>query len=332
MVAFQPRKNELTAVTHRGLFDEFPGIPANEGEVKRWQAFRESYHQAQRLEGVAPFPLQLDFELNSTCQLKCGFCLHSKVRVKRKEIAFPDFARIIDEGEQYGLVSIKLNYINELLLLRTLPEYIHYARRHGVLNIYFATNGLLLDQDYGRALIEAGVSKIMISLDAATPETFEVMRNSHQFAEIVQNILGFIQLRNSLNLRFPLVRINFVQTRKNIHEVEQFVAMWEGVADMLGFQRQVQLPGTDDDLLPSAVIGDTSDFRCSFPFKLMVIDANGSILPCCTFSARPMAVGNIADMTIKQAWDSEAVRDLRETHLKYGYASIPICKHCVGGA
>lgn len=323
------RPHELTAVLHREQFDRFPGVPLSPADEARWANFRRQYHAAQRLDDPAPFPLQLDFELNSTCQMRCGFCLHGHTHVKKKELPFADFCRVIDEGQQYGLVSIKLNYINEPLLLPDLPRYLHYARDHGVLNQYFATNGLLLDADRGRALIEAGVSKVMISLDAATPETFQIMRNSREFERVTQNIRAFIALRNAMGRDFPLVRVNFVQTKKNIHERDAFIQQWEGVVDMIGFQRQVQLPDRNDDLLPVAA-GDGEPFRCSFPFKLLVIDASGDILPCCTFSARPMALGNIRDMTIKQAWDSQPIQFLRDTHRRSGYADIPICKHCVG--
>lgn len=327
---YEPRPHELTAVVNRDLMDLYPGDPDNAVDVARWKVFRQAYHAAQRLDGLAPFPLQLDFELNSTCQLRCGFCLHGQTHVKKEILPYEDYCRVIEEGQRFGLCSIKLNYINEPLLLPDFPRYLRFAREHGILNMYFATNGLLLDGDRARALIDEGVSKVMISLDAATPETFQIMRSSKEFDRVTQNIRDFIALRNSLGRRFPLVRVNFVQTKKNIHELDQFVKQWEGLVDMFGFQRQVQLPDREDDLLPAPITDDPAGFRCSFPFKLMVIDARGDILPCCTFSARPMALGNIRAMSIKQAWDSQPIQFLRDTHLKSGYASIPICKHCVG--
>jgi len=315
-----PRPHELTAVEHRELFDRPPPGVVSRNDLARWYEFRMAYHAAADL--VTPdFPLQIDFELNSTCQMKCGFCLHGHSHVKKRELSFADFRRVIDEGAEHGLCSIKLNYINEPLLRRDLPKFVSYARGAGVLNVYFATNGLLLSEHVAQQLIDCGVSKVMVSLDAATPETFFKMRKSPHFERICDNIRRLIEMRQD----GPLVRVNFLQTEVNAHEAQAFVEMWSGVADMLGFQTQVGLPGVEYDLLATP-----DDFACAFPFKLVVIDCDGNILPCCTFSGREMPIGHIEQDTIHAAWHSDRMTQLRYIHALGQYESNPVCRHCVG--
>jgi len=318
----QPRKNELTAVAKRNLFDDLPGGVAGSLDIKRWHDFRVLYHRAQRLEDVGNWPLQVDFELNSTCQMRCAFCTHGQGKVKKRVLPFETFKRDIHEGEEYGLVSIKLNYINEPLLNKDLPKYIEYARSKGVLNIYFATNGLLLNEAMSRRLIDARLSKIMISLDATTSETFYKMRASKRFDQIVDNICRLIELRNEAGVSYPLVRVNFLETEINRHEADAFRDMWTGIADMLGYQSQVNRPGTDD------VKTDSTDFGCAFPFKLVTVDSSGLILPCCTFSGREMPLGHTSRMTIAEAWTGMAA--LRRLHQCGNYQQNAICKHCIG--
>jgi len=326
------RKNELTSVYSRNLFDETPGGVDSAEDIERWLEFRYRYHQAQALQLAADFPLQIDFELTSKCNMACSFCTHGHQVVERKVLPFKTFARIIDEGEAHGLVSIKLNYINEPLLVRDLPRYVAYARSRGVLNVYFATNGSLLDKDMARALIEAGVSKLMVSLDAATAETFRVMRNSDKFDVIVENIYAFLAIREELGTRWPLLRVNFLKTDRNEHEAESFVSEWTGVADMIGFQDRVGLPGVDGYEGTGAVDSDhLSTFRCSFPFKLMVVDSSGDILPCCTFSGREMPMANVESSTVKAAWDSSRMVALRKLQLAGRWRENAICAKCVGG-
>ena len=317
----KPRANELTAVASRSLFDAIPGA-TDPADVPRWHEFRRRYHRAARLEGVGGFPLQIDFELNSTCQMKCAFCTHGQRKVEKKILSFETFKRVIDEGAGHGLVSIKLNYINEPLLNKDLPRYIEYARSKGVLNTYFATNGLLLTEDMSRRLIAAKLSKVMISLDAATAETFYKMRASHRFDEITANICRLIELRTELGVDYPLVRVNFLETEINAHEGEAFRDMWTGVADMLGYQKQVNRPGVAD--VQTAPAG----FGCAFPFKLMTVDASGHILPCCTFSGREMPLGHVDNISIAQAWAGAS--ELRQLHKDGKYQQNPICKHCIG--
>lgn len=322
------RDHELTAVLHRDVFDRLPDDVTDPEAIARWHSFRAQYHAAARLEHQAPFPLQVDFELNSTCQLACSFCTHGRKRVAKRLLPWDLYEKAIREGEAYGLASVKFNYINEPLLRRDLPEYIRFAREHGVINAYFATNGLLLTEEMAGRLIDAGATKIMVSLDAATPATYQAMRNSGQFDRIVANIRSLLALRERRGLDFPLVRVNFLQTRQNLHERETFLAQWEGVADSIGLQVQVNVPGQEDNLLPAPQ--DEGDFRCAFPFKLLVVDAAGAILPCCTFSGRLMPLGNLATMTLKEAWDHPAHQALQDVHLNGNWQENAVCHACVG--
>lgn len=320
-MVMQPRINELTAVSARSLFDAVPDGTA-QADVPRWHEFRRRYHQAAQLEWMGEFPLQIDFELNSTCQMKCAFCVHGQGKVPKRELSYALFCHVIDEGQKYGLCSIKLNYINEPLLRRDLPQFVRYAKSRGVLNVYFATNGLLLTPKVARELIDCGVTKIMISLDAVTAETFQAMRHSPHFEKIVGNVRNLLRMRGAA--RFPLVRVNFVKTSINAHEADAFLAEWQGVADMIGYQDQVAVPGVENEIKQRA------GFRCSFPYKMMVIDSSGSILPCCTFSGRLIPMGHISTSTVKQAWDSFAMRRLKLIHKNGLYKSEQVCAECMG--
>jgi radical SAM protein with 4Fe4S-binding SPASM domain len=328
-----PRANELTAVIHPDKFDEMPADISSECDRQRWRKFRVAYHGAQRLAEHTEFPLQLDIELNSTCNLRCPFCTHGHMKVQPELLSFDDYKRIIDEGERYGLCSVKMNNTNEPLLNRDLPEHVRYAKQHGVLNVYFATNGVMLNPAIALRLIEAGVNKVMVSLDAATPQTYAFMRSSNQYELVVKNIRALIALRNEMGRRNPFVRVNFLKTAQNIHEAELFVEQWEGVADMIGFQQQVAMPGVEADIFTqyAAASQEPPAFRCSLPYKLLAIDAAGHILPCCTFSAREMPLGNIHSMTLKEAWDSRQMAILKTAHRAGRYFENKICFHCVHG-
>lgn len=317
----QQCKNKLTAIANKNLFDNIPGGVTNVFDVKRWHDFRDKYHRAEQLECVSDFPLQIDFELNSTCQMKCGFCIHGQGKVSKKLLGFDRFKRVIDEGAKHGLCSIKLNYVNEPLLLPDLTRYIDYARSKGVLNVYFATNGLLLTEAWSKRLIDAKVSKVMVSLDATTPETFEKMRHSAKFSMIVANIIKLINLRDDMGLDYPLVRVNFLKTEINGHEADEFLRQWEDVADMVAHQGMMNIPGS------TGVVREEIP-PCVLPFKLLAIDSSGDILPCCGFVARAMPLGNIDNMTLVEAWDKG--KHLRQLHKDGKGATNPICAHCLG--
>jgi len=72
-----------------------------------------------------------------------------------------------------------------------------------------------------------------------------------------------------------------------------------------------------------------SQFRCSFPLKMVVIDSAGSLLPCCTFSGRKLPIGSVADDSIEGAWKSEKMTDLQNMHIENRWRDNDICRHCM---
>jgi radical SAM protein with 4Fe4S-binding SPASM domain len=327
------RLGELTSVLNREHFERPPGLTSAE-DLPRWKDFRSAYHAAQRMEGWSDFPLQIDFELTSKCNFRCAFCVHGYEDVAKKVLGFDRFQKVIDEGSEFGLVSIKLNYINEPLLVRDLDRYIRYARSRGVLNTFFATNGLLMNERVSRALIDAGLSKVFISLDAVSDETFLAMRQSTKLDKIVSNIERLLDLREQLNVKHPIVRVNFLKTHRNMHEAHDFVEKWTGKVDMIGFQDRVRLPGIDEEEPPEDMDlqrASLDNFRCSFPLKQLVVDSGGSILPCCTFSGREMPMGHVDTHTVKEVWDSVKMNDLRRLQTEGKWKSNSICRSCVMG-
>ena len=321
------RAHELTGILGRDVFEAPPGDVTSVRDLLRWKGFRRAYASASGLFAPDDFPLQLDFELNAGCNFSCAFCPHGQGPKTKNVLSDPAlFERAIDEGAEHGLVSIKLNYINEPLLHPDWFRFVEYAKAAGVLNVYFATNGSLLTERNRERAIDVGVSKMMISLDATTTETFLAVRRSRDLQRIQANILKLLELRYKRGVTWPKVRVNFLKTALNAHEADEFIERWTGVADSIGFQDQVGVPdGPTDD------VADRRDFHCAFPFKMLVVDTGGAILPCCTFSGRSMPLGNIATMTLAEAWSSDRMTALRRSHINGDWKTNPVCLHCVGG-
>ena len=160
------RKNELSPVLNRKLFEV---APPNISE-KDWEYFREKYNGAANLE-FNDGPIQLDVELNSICNLKCPFCIQGIRDMGNSYLGFECFKKIINQAIPLGVKSLKLNYQNEPLIVKDLEKYIIYAKEKGIINIFFSTNGILLFPRRSKTLIESGLTKIFISIDAITKET-----------------------------------------------------------------------------------------------------------------------------------------------------------------
>ena len=54
---------------------------------------------------------------------------------------------------------------------------------------------------------------------------------------------------------------------------------------------------------------------------------DGSISPCCTFHGQCLSLGNIKELGIKDAWNSEPMNNLRNQFIKKKIN--PICHDCL---
>ncbi|WP_236033208.1 radical SAM protein [Helicobacter turcicus] len=265
----------------------------------------------------------------------CPLSVESNADKKGIEFPFDVFCKVIDEGLDMGLKSIRMNYLNEPLLRKDLERFIEHAKKMGILDIYFSTNGMLLDEKRAESIIESGVDRIQISLDAYTEDTYNKMRPGGDYKKVVHNIMHLIEIKNKRNCIAPLIRVNFVRTELNEHELNAFIDFWENKADMIGVQEMVKPPRSTSNL-KSKTTTKMESFKCSFPNKNLVITAEGNVLPCCTFYGDEMPIGNLFEelnknknFKISEFWNSPKMQNLRNLHCDGMYKMHPICKKCV---
>lgn len=309
-------------IKNKNLFDLCPP-KVNE---KQWKKFRKDYKKAEELEELSN-PPQIDIELNAGCNMKCPFCIHGYKNIKNNLMSTETYRKIIDEAVEFGIKSLKLTYINEPMLRHDLEDCIKYAKKAGILNVYMVTNGVLLTEKRYDRLIDSGITKVFISLDAATAETYNKQRLSGKFEKVKSNILGFIKRRNERKLQFPLVRVSFLRNKINEHEEAEFDNQWRGVVDIITYQNMTEIPDIDSGLTLNKNITNTTG--CSFPFKQLLVDNEGDILPCCKMGGKKLALGNIKDMTLKQAWNSKKMKNLKWIHKNNLWTENDVCTKCI---
>ncbi len=292
-----------------------------------WDDYISTQHEAERFTSTPSTPLQIDVELNGSCNMACPFCIHSTGSPRAKQnLTFDQYAKLIDEAAKNGTRSLKLNYINEPLLRSDLEDAIKYAKDAGIVNVYFVTNGSLLTAKRRKSLLASGLTKLFVSIDAATPETYNKQRRNGAYETIVSNVKAFVAERDALQQSFPVVRVSFLKNQLNIHEADKFAEQWHDLVDVITFQTMNEVPGMDTGL----TLEQHDDLKpCSFPNKQLVIDSDGDILPCCKLYGKDLAIGNIESMTLQQAWDSPAMQSLRDAHQSEEWQSIPTCKKCM---
>ena len=179
------------------------------------------------------------------------------------------------------------------------------------------TNALRLKEKMIRDLYSAGLTYLGISLDAYTPETYKIVRRNH-LKRVWDHTLLALQIRNDLKLDFPRIRVSFVNSPEAKHEFEQFLEYWKDKADF------VELQDYDDFLNPAC----NFNFTCTEPYRRVMVWASG-VIGCIAWTAERYPYGHIHNgATVKDCWESQNLKDLRESFKTKSYK--PMCISCYG--
>lgn len=296
-------------------------------EDELWEKYRGRYLNASK---GKPDLIQIDLELTDTCNLRCIECpISSNLKRKTNRINLVKAKEIIKFYAFNGVLALKLNYINEPLLnFDDLIEISKFAKQVGILDVYFTTNGTLLSPEKSRELIDQDlISRIQVSIDAINPETYDQIRIGGNYERVSKNIDFFMKYKKSQNKEFPLLRVNFLSLPENKGQEKKFLELWQHKVDAVAIQRSVLKPdskrdkGTDEYTLKERF--------CPNPFRQLVIRADMSVLPCCSFWGCDIKLGDLDLNDKKNFFDEKLISNLRETFTNSEKKLFPACKNCL---
>ena len=111
---------------------------------------------------------------------------------------------ILDQCSEIGVKSVQFNGQDEPTIYPDLVEIIQHASLKGFDDIYFNTNGSKLSPALSQALVDAGLTKIQISIDAFSQATYKQVRKKEGMG------LGDAKLLAVVGFWFGWVSIPFV--------------------------------------------------------------------------------------------------------------------------
>ena len=320
MTPSQANANFHTA-TARSVFDARLKDPLFHAYRKRWQEGPASF-------SAGTFPIHLDIESTGICNLRCPFCATTMKNwgpetpgYMRLEL----FQRIIDEAAAEGLSSIKLSFRGEPTLHQQLPAMVAYAKQKKILDVYFNTNGTLLTENLVHRLIDAGLDRISISFEGLSKEAYEGYRVGAVFEKVLENVRQLRRLRDARGFGTPQIRVQSVLLPELQSEFSDYVRFWETVADEVAYL-DMRREGPHDDHR-----GQVADWACPFLWQRMTILWDGTVLPCLMHGVsdfRLLALGNVAEKSIKELWNGEQEKRYRALHQDGRAHQLEACDRC----
>lgn len=298
----------------------------HENQTLEYSKYRNKWNENPKKYIVGDFPIHLDFESTTACNLKCFMCFQSYDAPKHLSMDIEIFKNVIDEGVKMGLCSIKLQYRGEPLLYPNIVEMVKYAKKQGIIEVMFNTNATLLTEEKSRDFIEAGLDKIICSVDGCNEEIYENVRIGAKFTNVLENIKNMQRLKKETGSARPVVRVQMVDTPRNHHQIDQYIKFWGKIADHVAIEDMLDWDMAEENYTP------LEDFACAQLWQRLIILADGDVLPCCRAmrggNEKLEVVGNINENTISDIWGGEKLTRFRELHKNGESHKMRLCRLC----
>jgi radical SAM protein with 4Fe4S-binding SPASM domain len=303
-------------------FHHIAGEDLFEKTDSRFREYREKWKEWPEIFHVGKFPLFIDVEVTSGCNLKCPFCATTfrGRRVKKGFMTLNTGKKIIDEGAANNLYGVKFNIRGEPLLHPQIHEFISYAKQKGLIDVYFNTNALLLSENVSARLIEARLDRLSISFEGYTKDVYEKRRVGSDFEKVLKNIENIQALKRRLGVQYPKIRVQTVMLPDLADAFEGYKKFWSDRADEVGF--------LDYKEMKVKKKGIKYPWACPQIWQRMAIWWDGTILPCNHDDDGLLALGNANEVSIKKAWHSDQLCGIRNTHERGTAHEIHACNGC----
>ncbi len=307
--------------------------------LSRWLSvlFKKQIHWGQ-----AEF---LSLEPTNLCNLKCPGCPSGTDNLNRPRQFMPwDVYRQLIDQSYRTLVNLQLFFQGEPLMHPKIAQMVAYAHKRKIYTT-ISTNGQFLTAANSEALVQAGLSRLIVSIDGATQKVYEKYRVGGSLEMAIKGIQNVQQACVKLGRHQPLILLQFVLMGPN----EQELPAIRQLAQKL--QVRLQIKSAQIDLLPekayllpketkyarydldkdgALVLKRKKRFYCKRIWQGAVVSASGDLLPCCFDKQAKYSYGNTRSQSITKLFKNKEAAALR-LRVWEGDSSLAMCANCSEG-
>ena len=277
------------------------------------------------------FPNRITVELTNDCNVSCTFCNRQKIAM---DIGYMDetlFYKIVDEMANHLPIKMVPFFRGEPLMHPQIIDFIKYAKKKGIGPIQMASNALLLDEKMQDDLIESGIDYVSFSLDTLDKELYRCSRQLGNLEISSKNVesMGLkCKERRRKGLAAPTIQVSTINIDEYIPGQKAFIDKWMQYVDVVRVYEQHDEKGRLVNPEIQRRLDIFSDrMPCRKVFTDMIIYWDGRLALCNYDWNENREVGNVSQMSLKEAWNSKMYEDIRQMHLTNTFDES-ICKEC----
>jgi radical SAM protein with 4Fe4S-binding SPASM domain len=301
------------------LFETYRG----EGWESEYKDYRAKWTSLPKTLSVSEYPLLVDIELASICNLKCPMCYtispEFKKQVNTTRMQWGLFKKIIDEiGGK--VPAIRLSLRGEATVHPNFIECIEYAKKRGIKEVSTLTHGGKLTPEYVEKMIHAGIDWITVSVDGIN-ETYEKIRKPIKFKDILEKLTYIKEYKEKNGLHRPVIKVQGIWPAIK-EDVEGYYGIFKEITDLVAFNPLIDYLSKDTD------IAYVENFTCPQQYQRLVIGADGLVMKCSNDEENREVIGNANNETVAQLWHGKRMQEIRDLHKRQGFKESEVCRKC----
>lgn len=293
---------------------------------------------------ISHAPLFVSVEPAAVCQLKCPECPVgrrdggiSESRHTDRLMSVDLFRKVLEEVKQYAH-TMQFYFQGEPLLNKDLATMIAEAHEAGLYTIV-STNAQAMTKELAEALVKAGLSRIIVSMDGLTQATYGAYRIGGNI-EKAKAALQYVRGAKEQYGGKTVIELQCLRLKTNEHEWKELKRQYKALgADCLSL-KTAQLYDYENghDLMPSDARysryeqgADGSYHRkkrsrgCLRVWSGVVVTTTGEVLPCCYDKSQAYSYGNIQDAPIAELFKNAKALAFRRAAMS---EQPKICQEC----
>jgi len=290
--------------------------------------------------------MSISIEPTTSCNLRCPEC-PSGLRAFTRPTGMLDpgfFKKILDQISP-RLTLINFYFQGEPFLNRHLTSLIKMAADKKIYTST-STNAHYLDDETARKTVESGLSRLIISIDGTTQESYQQYRIGGNLGKVIEGTKRIIEWKKKLNSSTPHVIFQFLVVKPNEHQTNDVLKLAEELnVDEVKFKTaQVYDFENGNPLIPENnkysryrlkpdgkwELKNKMENHCWRMWQGCVITWDGSLLPCCFDKDAQNRIGNLSDNNFNSIWKGTEYNKFRNAVLT-NRQEIDICKNCTEG-
>jgi MoaA/NifB/PqqE/SkfB family radical SAM enzyme len=288
-------------------------------------------------------PLTVVAEVTSVCNLRCHFCPTGDIKLTKETgkfrglMDFALFQKLIADIDTLPtpVKALHLHKDGEPLTHPKFCDMVLAARRSAnIEKIETTTNGVLLNPELNRRLVDTGIDRIKISVYGLSTGGFkENTKASVDFDRYVANIADLYGRRKNTKLYIKIMEEGLSEAEK-----ETFLTTFGNIADVVFFEHCVDTwPDFSFDEGGNLVASDVGVMGqsvrpykkvCPQPFFNFTVCADGRVTACCADWQVKLVVGDIRQSSLTDIWHGKEFNDLRLMMLRGERACHSLCGQC----